>query len=194
MKKFLIILLLVGCAHAPTYHAPTDLSARMYDIGAEVRHCITPSQHLSHYIDNSQDPGAYIIENKIVFTEGLFQFDDDTLRFVMAHEISHDVLGHIKKSTILNNITIGIALIANAIIPGIGVLNLLVNPTVMSAFSREKELEADKLASETCLCLGMSIPQQVVVLRNLQAHTPPEGGLWAKHPSWDDRIKNIKEP
>jgi len=195
MKKFLIILfLLVGCAHAPVYNPPSDFVQRMNAIGTEVCTCIQPSQKLEYHIAISPPIGAWLDNNKIFFTEGLFKFDDDTLKFIMAHETSHDKLGHYTKINVINYVTTGLMMVVNTVIPGAGYLSHLINPTVIGAFSKEQELDADKLASETCLCLGIPIDKQVAIMESMRLSSSSGGKLWDMHPTWDDRIKNIKEP
>lgn len=103
------------------------------------------------FICNSKKPNAWVDgENRMYLTEGLFEYNDDTLRFVMAHEFAHVLLGHYKKKIAVSLTTTGVMLIANTLIPGIGLLNHLINPVAVNSFSKPQELDADKLAAEAC--------------------------------------------
>lgn len=193
MRTILVIILfLSGCAHTQSYTPPEHLGNRMVMIGNSVLTCIDAP--VSFYIANTKGKNAWIIDEKVCFTEGLFEFDDDTLKFVMAHEISHFKLGHLKSKKIVSYVTTGAMILVDCFVPGVGLLNYFINPAVVNNFSKPQELEADKLASKTCLCLGISIEAQVEILEKLKANFEEGGGFWAQHPSWDDRISNIKAP
>jgi hypothetical protein len=48
-----------------------------------------------------------------------------------------------------------VMLVANAFIPGVGLLNHVINPAVTNnAVSKPQELEADLAAYKACLCMG----------------------------------------
>jgi len=195
MKKVIIyitIVLLLGCAHHKPYTPPKNLGIRMTTIGAEVLTCLNAP--VNFYIAKSKEQNAWIIDDKVYFTEGLFDLDDDTLKFVMAHEISHLKLNHLKTIKKVSYATTGVMMVVNFVIPGAGLLNYLVNPAVVNNFTKTQEYEADKLASKTCLCLGISIDRQVEILKNLKKAIADGGKFWDRHPSWDDRIANIKAP
>lgn len=192
MRIILILFFLSGCAHHQVYTPPQHLSTRMIFIGYEVLTCLYAP--VKFYIAKSKEQNAWIINDKIYFTEGLFELDDDTLKFVMAHEISHLKLGHLKNIKKVSYATTGVMMVVNFVIPGAGLLNFLVNPAVVNNFTKTQELEADKLASQTCLCLGISIDRQVELLENLKNAIADGGKFWDRHPSWDDRIANIKAP
>lgn len=190
-----IMVLLLGCTHRAAYNPPDYLKIEMNRIAAEVLRCIQPKNRLAFYISDSQQIGAWTKENKIIFTEGMFRtFDDDTLKFVMAHEIAHDKLGHINEIRTISLVTTGTMMVVNAIVPGAGYLDYLINPAVTNNYSKTQELEADKEASKACLCLGISLEQQIEIMENLKSAIEDGGGFWARHPSWDDRIVNIKTP
>ncbi len=192
MRIIFILIFLSGCAHHQVYTPPEHLGTRMTSIGTEVLTCLDAP--VRFYIAKSKEQNAWIIDDKIYFTEGLFELDDDTLKFVMAHEIAHLKLGHLKTIKTVSYATTGVMLVVNFIVPGAGLLNLLINPAVVNNFTKTQEYEADKLASQTCFCLGISIDRQVEILKNLRKAITDGGKFWDRHPSWDDRIANIKVP
>jgi hypothetical protein len=90
-------------------------------------------------------------------TEGLFRFGDDTIAFVIAHEIAHAKLKHIRDKRAVSLATTGVMIIAGAIIPGLGFLNYAVNPAVTNNYGKGQEYETDKLASETVLIFRLIV-------------------------------------
>lgn len=203
MKRSLSLVLIIivfavsfiGCAHTQTatYTPPQHLAVRMIRIGNEVSVCIQPKTSVEYYISAHQEPNAWITEDKLYFTEEIFAFDDDVLKFVMCHEIAHNKLGHLAKRKTVSYITTGVMIVADIIIPGVGLLNYLANPAVVNNFSKKQEFEADTEASKACLCLGILISEQIEMLKKLKSATDDSGGFWDQHPSWDERIENIKK-
>ena len=192
LRIIFILIFLSGCAHHQVYTPPEHLGIRMNSIGTEVLTCLNVP--VKFYIAKTDKQNAWIIDDKVYFTEGLFDLDNDTLKFVMAHEISHLKLGHLKAIKKVSYATTGVMMVVNFVIPGAGLLNLLINPAVVNNFTKTQEYEADKLAFKTCLCLGISIDRQVEILENLKKAIADGGKFWDRHPSWDDRISNIKAP
>ena len=190
------MVLLLGCAHTPipSYRPPYPLSKRFVSLAQEVHKCTAPDIFFAVRIVNMKEPNAWIIDDKIYFTESMFKFDDNTLKFIMDHEMSHGKLGHITEIKTVSYVTTGAMMVVNVFVPGAGYLNHVINPAVCNNYSKTQELEADKEASKACLCLGISIEKQVEILENMKLITQDGGGFWARHPSWDDRIVNIKAP
>lgn len=200
MKKCVIAVMLVlcvGCASTPKtyYHAPPEMRERMGKVVKSTLLCIEPSQPLDYLIGASKEPNAYLYENeKIIFSEGMFLFDDSTLTFVMAHEIAHSKLNHIRNTSAVSYVTTGAFMVLNAIVPGAGYLNHIVNPAVVSNYSKSQELDADSEAAKACIkCMGISKEAIVDTMIALSKHSGAGGSFWSHHPSWSDRIKNIRK-
>ncbi len=198
MRKVIVtvimVLFLLGCATTPisSYRPPYPLLKRFVSLAQEVRKCVAPDTFFAIRIVKMKEPNAWIIDDKIYFTESMFNLDDNTLKFIMAHEMSHGKLGHITEIRTVSYVTTGAMMVVNVFVPGAGYLNHVINPAVCNNYSKTQELEADKEASKACLCLGISIEQQVEILENLRLTVKDGGGFWDRHPSWDDRIANIK--
>ena len=111
----------------------------------------------------------------------------------MCHEIAHNKLGHLANLQITSYVTTGVMIAVDMILPGAGLLNYFINPAVVNNFSKTQEFEADTEASKACLCLGISISDQIEMLKKLKSATDDSGGFWDRHPSWDERIENIKK-
>lgn len=203
MKKFIlvmIILFLISCAHQQraAYVIPQDIKERpvaaVYD---KVVSCLNLSGEIAPFlfISAGQKPNAWVdSDNKVYLTEGLFRFDDDTIAFVIAHELSHVKLKHVQNKRTVSLATTGVMIVAGVIVPGLGLLNYAVNPAVTNNYSKFQEYDADKLAAETLVkCFNIAIDKQVQILQYMQANTTDAGGFWDQHPSWSDRIENIKK-
>jgi predicted Zn-dependent protease len=64
---------------------------------------------------------------------------------------------------------------------------------VTNNFSKSQEFDADRLAVETCVsCFGFTIEQQIQILESIKKDSADAGGFWDRHPSWNDRIENVK--
>jgi Zn-dependent protease with chaperone function len=189
MKKILIIvvLLFTGCASAP-FIPDRSVNDRAYAIFKKVNNELKTD--IKTYINSATKINAWTDGQSAYVTVGAFELDDDAVTFIVAHELSHVKLSHVRDKRLLSlGITAGM-LVVNTLLPGAGLLNHLVNPAVVNNFSKPQELEADKLASEVCLRLGINISKQVVIMNELRK-VADGGGFWSQHPSWDDRIANI---
>ena len=202
MKKllpFIILTIFVGCAttqpRPSSYVIPNEILHRVITITIKVQRYVAPERSLRVLVSPLKEPNAWLDgEGGIVFTEGLFRYDDETLIFVTAHEMSHDKLGHSPKRKALSwGVSISMSIL-DLFVPGAGYLDYLVNPLATNTYSREQEFEADKEASRACVRMGIPIERQVAILENMKRTLADGGGLWDQHPSWDDRIANIRAP
>lgn len=170
---------------------------RIKGIVAAVMGCMMPEiREYSIGISDDRRPNASVnISGQITFTKGALRvWDDETLTFIAAHEIAHDKLGHVSKKIAASAVTTGFMIIANHFIPGIGLLNQAINPAIVNNFSKAQEYEADKLASESCeKCFGLTKEKQMEIMKRIRKTSSEGGGFWATHPSWSDRIENIKQ-
>lgn len=200
MKKLwfvIIILLLTSCAHRQktNYVIPQDILSRSVPIYYKVVGCLNISEPTKLFIHPDKKPNAWIdLKNNVYLTEGLFRYDDEMITFVLAHELSHAKLKHVRNQRNVSLATTGVMMVAGFIIPGAGLLNYAVNPAVTNNFNKFQEADADRLASESLVkCFDISVDQQVQLLQSMQYDVPPGGGFWDRHPSWSDRIENIKQ-
>ena len=197
-RRTLIIIaaltLFTGCATTPksSYVVPESLQSKSVSLVKSVILCIKPTSKTGFAIANSKEPNAYYTNGYVYFTEGMFQFDDDTLKFVMAHEIAHQKLGHVQKAQGVSLATTGAMMIVNVFVPGAGLLNHAINPAVVNNYSKSQEYEADREASKACECMGISQERQIEIMRSMKAKLQDAGGFWDRHPSWDERIENIR--
>jgi len=203
MRKLVFIivfLLLSGCAatNKAIYTSPQHIKDRGDRLFEKVATCMNADGEKQAYtLFIMEENNARVdIYNNVIIGEGLlYAYDDNTVAFIFAHEISHIKLHHVRKNTALSVVTTGIFVAAGFVIPGIGLLNHIVNPLATNAYGKSHELAADKMASESMTrCFGISIDEQVHILETFQKDTATTGGgIWSGHPSWEDRIANIKK-
>ncbi len=205
MKKLAIVIIIIlsisGCAHQqkPAYVIPqfikdrpvlsiyqkTHRCLKLSEDGQSSRLLIHPNKKVNAWIDD---------QNRVYLTEGIFNYDDGAITFIIAHELSHAKLKHIRSRKAVSYATTGVMMVVGSIIPGAGLLNWAVNPAVTNNFGKTQELDADRLASETLVkCFDISIERQIHILESLQKDAAVAGGFWSTHPSFNDRIENIRQ-
>jgi Zn-dependent protease with chaperone function len=193
-------LLLSACASAPegTYYAtPTDpATARM----AHVLHRAATAggddpQRYGFAFIKSPTVAAYSDEDAtFYFTDGLMRQPVPIVEAVVAHEVAHEVLGHVGTRRKLSlSLTASFAALG-LFTPGVGLLDFVVNPLVVRAFGRQQELHADQKAVEILRAMGNPAPRRALAtaLEAVARHTPKERegleGLLATHPTLEDRL------
>ena len=126
----------------------------------------------------------------IVLAESLVEFcrnERDQLAFVLAHEAAHIHLGHAKERSQAN--ALATVLRVNPLI-GIGVRMLFDR-----AFSREQELEADRVAVTLCARAGYAPQAAIAFLTRLSVFASSPGGvgqLMSTHPLMKERIAQLR--
>ena len=126
----------------------------------------------------------------IVLAESLVEFcrnERDQLAFVLAHEAAHIHLGHATERSRAN--TLATVVRINPLL-GMGLRVLLDR-----AFSREQELEADRVALKFCVCAGYAPQAAIAFLTRLSAFagTPDGvGQLMSTHPLMKERIAQLR--
>jgi Zn-dependent protease with chaperone function len=198
--------LLAGCATAPKgayFPPPTNpATARVADIlyRAAVAAGDDPERYSFAFVE-SRVATAYSDEEAVFyFTDGLLRMPRDVIEAVVAHEVAHEVLGHIGDRRRLSlSIFAGFTLLG-MVAPGVGLLDFIVNPVAVRAFSRHQELAADRRAVEILGGMGHRDPTASMInaLRalNRTSPRPKEGlaGLLSTHPKLDERLAALGEP
>jgi Zn-dependent protease with chaperone function len=197
-------LLLGACASAPegTYYAsPADpTTARM----AQILHRAATAggddpQRYGFAFIKSPTAAAYSDEDAtFYFTDGLMRQRTPIIEAVVAHEVAHEVLGHMGTRRKLSlSLTASFGALG-IFAPGVGLLDFVVNPLVVRAFGRHQELQADQKAVEILRAMGYAAPRRALAaaLEAVAAHIPRERegleGLLATHPSLDERLAALE--
>lgn len=136
---------------------------------------------------------AYADGEKVVVFSGLLRLltSDEELALVVAHEISHNTLGHITKKQ-LNSIP---GLIADILLASVGVYSGgAFSKATSNVFSKEFEAEADYSGLYILARAGMDISNAANLWRRMAAEHP--GSIYAQygasHPSSPERFIAIE--
>src|SRR3990172_2320888 len=143
------ILLLAGCAFVPS---GTYLPSLTDPDALKVSHALykaaqaagDDASRYSFALVKSPQAQAWTAEDATFYvTDGLARMPVHIIEPLIAHEVAHEVLGHLgQKQALSLSITAGFAIIG-VLIPGASLADFVVNPLVMRAYSREHELQAD---------------------------------------------------
>lgn len=128
----------------------------------------------------SRHVGAYTVEDAtFYFTEGLARQPRSVIDALVAHEVAHEVLGHLGQRRAL------------ALIPGAGVLDLLADPLIVRGFTRDQEIAADLKAVEVLRDMGYAAPRRAMAdaLRTAAKVNGRSPAAWlATEPALEDRL------
>ena len=171
-------LLLSACASAPagTYYAsPTDpTTVRLAHIlhGRPIAGGDDPQRYGFAFI-KSPTAAAYSDEDATFYvTDGLMRQPAPVIEAVVAHEVAHEVLGHVGTRRKLS-LTLTASFGALGIFaPGAGLLDFVVNPLVVRAFGRHQEMQADQKAVEILRAMGYAAPRRTLA-NALRGHGRP---------------------
>lgn len=197
------ILLVAGCAGAPrgTYFpSPTHpdtlkVSHALYRAAEAAGD--EPSRY-SFALVASLQVQAWSAGNATIYvTDGLARMPVHVVEPLVAHEVAHEVLDHLgKKQALSLSITAGFSLLG-VFMPGASLADLVVNPLVARAYSREHELEADARAVEILRAMGYPAPRRALWLA-LQAADAKngkireQGSVFATHPAMANRLAALQ--
>jgi len=155
-----------GCAGLPSgayYPEPRDPNtARVATIlyRAAVAAGDDPSRYSFCFI-RTHHPVAYTDEDAtFYFSDGLARMPTPVLEAMVAHEVAHEVLDHVGTRRRMSVGMTGGFSIAGLFIPGTGLLDMMLNPIVVRAFSRKQEIEADRRAVEILRSMGDPTPRR----------------------------------
>ena len=146
-------------------------------------------------MDDPQINAANAGGDQFFVTSGLLQkANDDRLRAVLAHELSHQDLNHVAKAQVLGaGLDIGTAIL-NQIFPGTGAIAPLAGQLVTSQYSRSEEYAAD--AHGVVLLRRAGYPKEMMVdtlTWLMQVSGAGSGGFFATHPGPADRIAAVQK-
>ena len=146
-------------------------------------------------VDDEQINAANAGGNQFFVTSGLLQkANDDQLRGVLAHELSHQDLNHVAKAQFLAaGLGIGAAIL-DQIFPGTGAIAPLAGRLVTSQYSRSEEYAAD--AHGVVLLRRAGYPKEMMIdtlTWLLQVSGSERGGFFATHPGTADRIDAVQK-
>src|SRR5690242_19011716 len=119
-----------------------------------------PSRYSFCFI-RTHHPVAYTDEDAtFYFSEGLTRMRAPVLDAMVAHEVAHEVLDHVGTRRRMSAGMTGGFSLAGLFVPGTGLLDMMLNPLVVRAFSRKQDLEADRRAVEILRSMGDPTPRR----------------------------------
>ncbi|MBI2267641.1 MAG: M48 family metalloprotease [Armatimonadetes bacterium] len=148
---------------------------------------------------NADVPNAFAFPNGWVYVnKGLLSMPatDDELAFVLAHEVAHVTQDHARRridQAMLTGTIIGI--LTGQSESWVQILGDILNATMQSGYSREQEIDADRIGLETVYKSGFNTRGAITFFQKLQA---AEGGgegirIFPSHPRTADRVRNMEE-
>lgn len=164
----LVAVLWAGCAGLPAgtyYPAPADpntlrVATTLYR--AAVAAGDDPIRYSFAFI-KTRHPVAFTDEDATFYiSDGLAQMPAPVLEAAIAHEVAHEVLDHVGTRRRMAAGMVGGFGAAGFVVPGVGLLDLMVNPLVVRAYSRKQELEADQRAVEILRGMGAPAPRRAL--------------------------------
>lgn len=140
----------------------------------------------------SGEVSAYTVEDAtFYFTQGLARQPGRVVEALVAHEVAHELLGHVGERRVLSlSLGAGFSVLGVAV-PGAGLLDLVANPLIVRAFTRDQEIAADLRAVEILRDMGYEAPRRAMAdaLRAAaKINGPPRGGWLATAPTLNDRL------
>lgn len=119
-----------------------------------------PTRYTFAFI-RTRHPVVYTDEDATFYiSDGLASMPMPTLEGVIAQAVAHEVLDHVGTRRRMSAGMTGGFSVAGLFVPGVGMLDFMVNPLVVRAFSRKQELEADRRAVEILRTMGDPTPRR----------------------------------
>src|SRR5688572_21072651 len=96
------------------------------------------------------------------FSDGLARLPAREVDALVAQAVAHEVLGHDGQRRALSlGVTAGFTVLG-VMVPGLGLADLVINPLIVRAFSREQHLAADRRAVEILRMMGHERPRRAM--------------------------------
>jgi len=159
-------------------------------------HPLQPGQVKVGMMEDSAINAASAGNGEFLVTTGLMQkANDEQLRAVLAHELSHQDLNHVQKTqTLGTGLNIGMILL-DQIIPGSGNLAPIAGELLLRKYTRTEEYAADKHGVQLLQRAGY--PGKKMMADTLNWLMASSGGsdsktsFLATHPGTTDRIAAV---
>ena len=144
----------------------------------------------------SGNVNAYTVEDAtFYFTQGLARQPANVIDALVAHEVAHELLGHIgRRRAVALSLGAGFTVLGIAV-PGASLIDIVANPLIVRAFTRDQEIAADLKAVEILRDMGYETPRRALAdaLRAAaKVNGPPRGGWLSTEPTLEDRLSRLE--
>ena len=157
------------------------------------RHLALEDVRLS-IVDDPAINAASAGDGRYYVTDGLLnRANDEQLRGVLAHEISHEDLGHPARAQLVGTgVSLGVALLEE-LFPGSSSLTPLAGTLISNTYTRPLELEADRHAVTLLERAGYSKNTMIDTLTWLERCNGDTGdSILSSHPATSERIQALR--
>lgn len=149
-----------------------------------------------HFTKSEGLIAASLGNGNFLFSESLFDLPSWTIDCILAHELAHDYLMHVRKATDLVDLKSFIVetLSFYSEKKTTDTLQIWSNNIVLPKYSKNQELKADEAAISVLSDHGYdnAAPTYMQMLEYIRTrHGESGGGFFDLHPSLSERIKNI---
>jgi len=145
-------------------------------------------------------------DGKIFITRGFYKkyqsgdITADEIASVVAHELGHVALGHIRRRMIdfsgQNAVRAALGAVLSRLVPGLGgFIAGIIGNLLMAKLSRRDEYEADEYASALLIKSGIGVEPQISMFKKLEkiSNMPGSVPAWImSHPPTQKRIESIR--
>ena len=198
----LVLVLITGCASTVPerayYPNPADPETRVLAeaLWRAAKAASDDPGEYSFAMIRSNDVSAYTVEDAtFYFTQGLARQPAKVIDALVAHEVAHELLGHIGQRRALSlSLGAGFTVLGIAI-PGTGLLDFIANPLIVRAFTRDQEIAADLKAVEVLRDMGYKAPRRTLaeaLSTAARINGPACGGWLSTEPSREDRLSRLE--
>lgn len=202
MVAVLIAVMVAGCTTTVPEHAyypdPRDARTRVVAeaLWRAARAASEDPERYSFAMIRTAQVRAYTAEDAtFYFSEGLAAQSGRVIDALVAHEVAHELLDHVGTRRALSMSITGGFTVLGVIVPGLSALDLVANPLIVRAYTREQELQADRRAVEVLRDMGYATPRRVLAdaLREAAAlNEAAERGPFAAEPALRERLAALE--
>src|SRR2546429_4848104 len=196
-----LLLMVTGCATVAErayYPNPADPETRVLAeaLWRAAKAASDDPGEYSFAMIRSIDVSAYTVEDAtFYFTQGLARQPVKVVDALVAHEVAHELLGHIGQRRALSlSLGAGFTVLGIAI-PGTGLLDFIANPLIVRAFTRDQEIAADLKAVEFLRDMGYKAPRRTLaeaLSTAAKINGPARGGWLSTEPTLEDRLSRLE--
>lgn len=192
---------LAACATVPDgayYPHPGDPHTRVLAeaLYRAARAASEDPQRYSFAMVRTAEVRAYTSDDAtFYFSEGLSRQPARVVDALVAHEVAHELLDHVGARRALSLSVTGGFTVLGIIVPGLSVLDLVANPLIVRAYTRDQELAADRRAVEVLRDMGYATPRRVLAdaLREAAAlNQAADRGPFTPEPELRERLAALE--